>query len=163
MLTAEQLVMEPLLHFGIGSRSERKEKAVAMLRRVGLSDEHAARYPGELSRGQCQRVNIARAFVLEPKVVICDEIISALDVSVGTQIVRLLLELQRERNCGYLFISHDLARVMQISHKIAVMHQGRIVEIGESRQFHLKARDPYTRSLLEAIPAFYRTGEIVDE
>ncbi|WP_248925020.1 ATP-binding cassette domain-containing protein [Paenibacillus hamazuiensis] len=152
ILTVEQLVTEPLIHLGIGSASERSEKAAYWLERVGLAPEHAGRYPGELSRGQCQRVNIARAFILEPGFVICDEIISALDVSVGAQILNLLLDLQEERGCGYLFISHDLARVMQISHKIAVMKSGSIVEVADSRRFHLEASHPYTRSLIAAVP-----------
>ncbi|UUZ79915.1 ATP-binding cassette domain-containing protein [Paenibacillus sp. P26] len=151
-LTVEQLVMEPLVHLNIGTARERSQKVRNLLERVGSLPEHALRYPGQLSRGQCQRVNIARAFILEPSFVICDEMISALDVSVGAQILNLLLDLQEEKGRGYLFISHDLARVMQISHRIAVMYNGSIVEVADSRNFHLEASHPYTRSLIAAVP-----------
>jgi ABC-type oligopeptide transport system ATPase subunit len=151
-MRVQHLVMEPLNHFSIGSTSERIEKVRYFLHKVGLQPEHLARYPGELSRGQCQRVNIARSLVLEPKIIICDEIITALDVAVGTQILQLLSDLQRENNYGYLFISHDLARVAQISHRVAVMHKGSIVEIADGRDFHLRAQHPYSRALIEAVP-----------
>jgi ABC-type glutathione transport system ATPase component len=151
-LCMEQLVAEPLVHFGWGSKRERQEKARYYVEKVGLSAEHMGRYPGELSRGQCQRVNIARALLLEPRVLICDEIVSALDVVTGTKILRLLVELQQENGFGCLFISHDLARVTQISRRIAVMHQGRIVEERAGRDFHLRAEHPYSRSLLAAVP-----------
>lgn len=158
-LTIERIVMEPLIHFGIGSLEERKEKVRRMVNKVGLLPEHLTRYPSQLSRGQCQRVNIARALILEPEIVICDEIISALDVSVGGQILSLLLQLQAEQGYGYLFISHDLARVVQISHRIAVMYMGKIVEVAEGPRFHLEARHPYSRALLAAVPRLWEDGQ----
>lgn len=151
-LTVEQILMEPLYHFGIGSLNERREKAQEQIVRVGLGPEHLHRHPGELSRGQCQRVNIARALILDPKILICDEIISALDVSVGVQILHLLRDLQQERGYGYLFISHDLSRVIQISHRIAVMYMGKIVEVAPGPLFHMEACHPYSRALLASVP-----------
>jgi oligopeptide/dipeptide ABC transporter ATP-binding protein len=154
-LTIERIVMEPLVHFDIGSMNDRKEKVRRMIEKVGLLSEHLYRYPGQLSRGQCQRVNIARALILEPKILICDEIISALDVSVGAQILSLLLQLQEEMGYGYLFISHDLARVVQFSHRIAVMYMGKIVEIASGPRFHLEAVHPYSRALLASMPRLF--------
>ncbi|WP_165972036.1 ATP-binding cassette domain-containing protein [Paenibacillus piri] len=151
-LTVERILTEPLYHFGIGSAQERRDRARLAIERVGLTGGLLSRYPGELSRGQCQRVNIARALMAEPQILICDEIISALDVSTGAQIIRLLLDLQQKYGYGYLFISHDLARVMQVSRRIAVMCEGEVVEMRESAGFHLKAEHPYTRSLLAAVP-----------
>lgn len=151
-LTVERIVMEPLNHFGMGSKEERKQKVRRIADKVGLLPEHLTRYPSQLSRGQCQRVNIARALVLEPEIIICDEIISALDVSVGGQILELLLQMQEEQKYGYLFISHDLARVVQISHRIVVMYMGKIVEVAEGPDFHLRASHPYSRALLAAVP-----------
>ncbi|MEK3915970.1 ATP-binding cassette domain-containing protein [Paenibacillus sp. FSL H7-0331] len=151
-LTIERILTEPLYHFAIGTLQDRKHKARQAIERVGLNSDHLSRYPTELSRGQCQRVNIARALMIDPQILICDEIISALDVSTGAQIVRLLLDLQQQFGYGYLFISHDLARVMQVSHRIAVMYKGEIVETRASSGFHLEAEHPYTRSLLAAVP-----------
>ncbi|MEW9699207.1 oligopeptide/dipeptide ABC transporter ATP-binding protein [Paenibacillus sp. SI8] len=159
-LTIERIVMEPLIYFGIGSLPERQEKVRRMVEKVGLLPELLARYPGQLSRGQCQRVNIARALILEPEIVICDEIISALDVSVGGQIVNLLAQLQKEQGYGYLFISHDLARVAQISHRIAVMYMGKIVEVVKGPQFHLEACHPYSQTLLAAMPRLWSDGQM---
>ncbi|WP_165452838.1 ATP-binding cassette domain-containing protein [Paenibacillus thalictri] len=154
-LTVERILTEPLYHFGIGSVQDRKDKARQIIERIGLTAGHLTRYPGELSRGQCQRVNIARALMADPQIMICDEVISSLDVSTGAQIVRLLLDLQQQSGYGYLFISHDLARVVQISQRIAVMYRGELVEQRDSAGFHLEAAHPYTRSLIEAVPKLY--------
>jgi oligopeptide transport system ATP-binding protein len=151
-LRIENIIAEPLHHFEIGSKKERSELVRQVLHEVGLIPEHLDRYPSELSRGQCQRVNIARALVIRPRIILCDEIISALDVAVGTQILQLLVRLQEDYGYGYVFISHDLSRVMQVSHRIAVMHQGRVVETAPGQDFHLHARHAASRALIDAIP-----------
>ena len=131
---------------------ERDEMVYKMLETVGLSREHAHRYPHEFSGGQRQRIGIARALIMNPSFVIADECISALDVSIQAQVVNLLKLLQQERNLTYIFIAHDLSMVKYISDRIAVMHQGRIVEIGTSDEIHHNPIHPYTKSLLSAVP-----------
>jgi oligopeptide transport system ATP-binding protein len=134
------------------SRKERDEKAAALLRMVGLSPDHASRYPHEFSGGQRQRIGIARALALEPRLIVCDEPISALDVSIQAQIVNLLQELQKEQGLTYLFIAHDLSMVRYISDRIGVMYRGKLVETGPADQVYRHPSHPYTRSLISAIP-----------
>lgn len=145
-------VMEPLRVHGVMSQEDAWRRVVWLLERVGLLPEHAGRYPHEFSGGQRQRICIARALALNPKVVIADEAVSALDVSVRAQIINLLLDLQREMGMAYLFISHDMAVVERISHRVAVMYRGRIVEMGPRRAVFENPQHPYTRKLMAAVP-----------
>ena len=140
------------IHKLYNSAGEREEMVYQMLETVGLSREHAHRYPHEFSGGQRQRIGIARALIMSPSFVICDEAISALDVSIQAQVVNLLKKLQNERGLTYIFIAHDLSMVRYISNRIAVMHRGKIVEIGLSDDIYNNPVHPYTRSLLSAIP-----------
>jgi oligopeptide transport system ATP-binding protein len=134
------------------SRKEREEKVAALLRLVGLSPDHASRYPHEFSGGQRQRIGIARALAPEPRFIVCDEPISALDVSIQAQIVNLLKELQEKQGLTYLFIAHDISMVKYISSRIAVMYRGKLVEIGPADEVYRSPVHPYTRSLISAIP-----------
>ena len=147
-----ELVAEPLAIHGIAGPAERRDRVAELLRRVGLSPEHMRRHPHEFSGGQRQRICIARALALEPRLIVADESVSALDVSVKARILALLAELQATLGLSYLFISHDLAVVEQISDRVAVMFAGRILEIGSRRQVFGDARHPYTRRLLAAAP-----------
>jgi oligopeptide transport system ATP-binding protein len=140
-------IFEPLL-----SAAARREKVAAMLERVGLSAEVIARYPHEFSGGQCQRIAIARAMVLKPKLLVCDEAVSSLDVSIQGQIVNLLLDLQRETAMAMLFISHNLAVVRHLSHRVLVMYSGKLVEVCEGEALFAAPLHPYTRALLAAVP-----------
>jgi peptide/nickel transport system ATP-binding protein len=146
------LVAEPLLVHGIGSREERREWVRALFERVGLSAGQMERYPHEFSGGQRQRICIARALALKPKLIIADESVSALDVSIQARVLKLLKELQREFGVAYLFISHDMAVVESISDRVAVMYLGQIVEMGTRDQIFSDPRHPYTRRLIEAVP-----------
>ncbi len=145
-------VVEGLKIQGLVPRSELRQRAVEVLQRVGLTTAQAQSLPHELSGGQLQRVGIARALVLDPRLVVCDEPVSALDVSIQAQIINLLLELQAERGLAYLFIAHDLALVRHISDRVAVMYLGRIVESAPSAQLFDSPAHPYTRALLAAVP-----------
>jgi ABC-type glutathione transport system ATPase component len=146
-------VTEPLvIHRPDMSADERREIAVGLLERVGLKAEHLDRYPHQFSGGQRQRVAIARALALKPKVIVADEPVSALDVSIRAQVIELLVQLQKELGVAYLFISHDMAVVEQMSHRVAVMHMGRIVEIGHSAEVLNRPRHAYTRRLLSSVP-----------
>jgi oligopeptide transport system ATP-binding protein len=152
-MTIEQIVAEPLKvqRPGLG-RDETRARVLAMLERVGLGTHHLARYAHEFSGGQCQRIGIARALVGEPQLVICDEPVSALDVSIQAQIVNLLRDLQRELSLSLLFVAHDLAVVKAISHRVLVMYLGRVMELGTRREVYGSPQHPYTRALLSAVP-----------
>jgi peptide/nickel transport system ATP-binding protein/oligopeptide transport system ATP-binding protein len=147
-----EIVGEGLLIHDLGSKSEQQEKVVRMLKRVGLVADDMQKYPHQFSGGQRQRIGIARALVLEPKVVVCDEPVSALDVSVQAQILLLLKELQAEMHLSYVFISHDLRVVRHIADEIVVMNQGKIVEQGAVVDIYNAPQQVYTQQLLNAIP-----------
>ncbi|MEU9090588.1 ABC transporter ATP-binding protein [Streptomyces sp. NPDC048428] len=151
-MTVGEIVAEPLIAFGLGDQDAREERVAELLRRAGLDPAVADRNPRSFSGGQRQRIGIARALAPEPSVLLCDEPVSALDVSVQAQIVALLTDLQRDLGLALVFIAHDLAVVRQVSHRIAVMHQGRIVETGSADEVCENPRDPYTRALLAAAP-----------
>jgi oligopeptide transport system ATP-binding protein len=149
-----EIVSEPLaIHEPRLSGSQRFERAAAILRRVGMSEDAMRRYPHEFSGGQRQRIGIARALILQPKLIVADEPVSALDVSVGAQVLLLLQELQREFALTYVFISHSLPVVAQVATRIAVMHSGQFVEVGAAAQVLHDPQNDYTRELLAAVPA----------
>ncbi|MDQ3131165.1 MAG: dipeptide ABC transporter ATP-binding protein [Acidobacteriota bacterium] len=151
-LTILSIVSEPLKIHGIGNKTERKDKVADLLKKVGLDPNYMHRYPHEFSGGQRQRLGIARALALNPKLIIADEPVSALDVSVQAQVVNLLQDLQQEFGLTYLFISHGLAVVEHISQRVAVMYLGKIVEIAEAKELYENPLHPYTKALLSAIP-----------
>ena len=140
------------IHHRFANRQEREEKISEMLKKVGLSPEHAARYPHQFSGGQRQRVGIARALIMNPKLIIADECISALDVSIQAQVVNLMKDIQEETQCAYLFIAHDLSMVKYISDRIGVLDLGYMVESGTKEEIFSHPIHPYTKSLLSAIP-----------
>ncbi|MFF2862761.1 dipeptide ABC transporter ATP-binding protein [Streptomyces rubiginosohelvolus] len=151
-MTVGQIVAEPLIAFGLGDRDERAARVAELLTLAGLDPAVADRHPRSFSGGQRQRIGVARALAPDPSVLICDEPVSALDVSVQAQIVGLLTDLQRDLGLALVFIAHDLAVVRQVSHRIAVMHRGRIVETGSADEVCEHPQDPYTRALLAAAP-----------
>ncbi len=151
-MNVEQIVCEPLAVHGSESRRNQRERAADVMRAVGLDESALRRYPHEFSGGQRQRIGIARALVLKPRFIVADEPVSALDVSVGAQIVNLLKQLQREFQLTYLFISHSMPIVRYLADRIAVMQQGEIVEIGTTKQITTAATHSYTRTLLAATP-----------
>ncbi len=152
-MTVRQILEEPLVIHGVGNRSERLETVVDMLHHVQLDQDSLTRYPHAFSGGQRQRIGIARALILRPNLVVCDESVSALDVSVQAQIINLLEDLQRELGLTYLFVAHDLSVVEHICDTILVMHQGRVVEAGTVDDIFANPQENYTRLLLSAIPS----------
>src|SRR5271169_2327001 len=150
--TVEQIIAEPLIIHGTASDAALRARVAELLRAVGLDESALRRYPHEFSGGQRQRIGIARALALRPKFIVADEPVSALDVSVGAQIVNLLAQLQREFGLTYLFISHSMPVVRYLATRIAVMYRGKIVEVGPTEQIIERPAHPYTRSLLEATP-----------
>ncbi len=155
-LPALSQVTEPLDIFSVGQPAERRERAQAMLGEVGLNQSLWSRYPHELSGGQRQRVVLARALILRPRLLVCDEPISALDVSIQAQVINLLQDLQQQHKLGMLFISHDLKVVRQICDEVAVMYLGRIVEQGKPQDLFASPAHPYTQALVSAIPTLSR-------
>ena len=151
-MSAGAIVGEPLENYGLAKGRQKEERVEALLNRVGLRREDIAKHPHEFSGGQRQRVGIARALALNPSLVIADEPVSALDVSIQAQVINLLMDLQEEFDLTYLFISHDLAVVKHISHRIAVMYLGKIVEIADRKTLFETPLHPYTEALLEAVP-----------
>lgn len=147
-----EIVGEPLRAHREGSKHERKERVQWLLEKVGLQSHHILKYPHEFSGGQRQRIGIARALALNPKVIICDEPVSALDVSIQSQVINLFQDLQDEFGLTYLFISHDLSVVRHISNRVAVMYLGKIVELGNTEEIYQAPAHPYTQALLSAIP-----------
>jgi oligopeptide transport system ATP-binding protein len=151
-MKARDIVDEPLIIHRLGSKSERVARVAELFRLVGLDPAHLDRYPHEFSGGQRQRIGLARALALEPKFIIADEPVSALDVSIQAQVVNLLMDLQQRLQLTYLFIAHDLRLVRHICRRVAVMYLGRIVEMGETEALFANPTHPYTRALLSAIP-----------
>ncbi|MBE7488381.1 MAG: ATP-binding cassette domain-containing protein [Candidatus Omnitrophica bacterium COP1] len=152
-LTIASTLIEPMTIFKIGqSRRERRELAAERLREVGLRPDHLDRYPHEFSGGERQRIGIARALTLEPSLIVCDEAVSALDVSVQAQVINLLMELQAARGLSYLFISHALSVVEHISHRVAIMYLGKLVEVAGKEDLYQSPLHPYTEALLAAAP-----------
>ena len=151
-MTVYDLVSAPLEVYGIGSAAERKEMVISILNDVGLDKQYLNRFPHEFSGGQRQRIGIARALILNPEFVVCDEAVSALDVSVRAQVLNLMKKMQQKRNLTYLFISHDLSVVRHVSDRVAVMYLGSVVEIADKQDLYGAPLHPYTRALLSAIP-----------
>jgi ABC-type oligopeptide transport system ATPase subunit len=151
-MTVGNIVAEPLVVHGVGSRRDRRARVRELLDVVGFDPTYVNRYPHEFSGGQRQRIGIARALALSPRLIVCDEPVSALDVSIQAQIINLLKDLQAEFGLAYLFIAHDLAVVRSVSDRIAVMHSGRIVETGAAKDVYEHPKDAYTKALLASVP-----------
>lgn len=152
-MTVGEIIKEPMTIHGVGANDhEREEKVRELLETVGLKPDHIRRYPHEFSGGQRQRISIARTLALNPEFIVCDEPISALDVSIQAQIINLLEKIQEERGIAYLFVAHDLSMVKHISDRIGVMYLGHLVEVGESKALYENPIHPYTKALLSAVP-----------
>ena len=152
-MTAEDIIGEPLdVHRLCASRKERRDKVISLMELVGLNSEHATRYAHEFSGGQRQRIGIARALAVDPKFIVCDEPVSALDVSIQAQVINMFEDLQSQLGVAYLFIAHDLLVVQHISNRIAVMYLGHVVELADANELMSYPKHPYTQSLLSAVP-----------
>ncbi len=147
-----EIVAEPFVVQKIGTRAERQKKVAALLERVGLGEGLSSRFPFEFSGGQRQRIGIARALALNPKLIFCDEPVSALDVSVQSQVLNLMMDLQREMGMAYLFIAHDLAVVRHVSDRVAIMYLGKVMELADADEIYNQPRHAYTKALIAAIP-----------
>ncbi|KAB2334657.1 dipeptide ABC transporter ATP-binding protein [Cytobacillus depressus] len=150
--TVEKILEEPLIVHGIGTKEERKRRVHEMLEVVGLSSYHARRYPHQFSGGQRQRIGIAKALMTKPKLIIADEPVSALDVSIQAQVLNLMKDIQKEFGLTYIFISHDLGVVRHISDRVGVMYLGRLIELADSEELYENPKHPYTKVLLSAVP-----------
>lgn len=152
-MTAEDIIGEPIdVHHLRANRKERREKVISLMELVGLNSEHATRYAHEFSGGQRQRIGIARALAVDPKFIVCDEPVSALDVSIQAQVINMFEDLQNQLGVAYLFIAHDLLVVQHISNRIAVMYLGHVVELADANELMSDPKHPYTQSLLSAVP-----------
>jgi oligopeptide transport system ATP-binding protein len=151
-MTVAGIIAEPMKIFGLSDARTRKLEVMRLLDIVGLNPRYMNRYPHEFSGGQRQRIGVARALAVQPKLIFCDEPVSALDVSIQAQVVNLLMDLQRQLKLAYVFISHDLSVVRHISHRVGVMYLGRIVELADAAKIYREPKHPYTKALLSAVP-----------